>query len=88
MANRALINPQILTDIADSIREKTGKTEPIKVSQMASEIGGISVGGSSGGNIDVFPTNIVTRKLNPTRKSIVETFNFNATVEIIGNKGE
>lgn len=35
-----------LTDIADSIRAKTGKTEPLTIEQMPSEIEGIS-GGSS-----------------------------------------
>lgn len=36
-----------LTDIADSIRAKTGKTEPLTLEQMPSEIEGISGGGSS-----------------------------------------
>lgn len=36
------IERQILTDIADSIREKTGKNELIKAEDMAGEIGSIS----------------------------------------------
>ncbi len=36
-----------LTDIADSIRTKTGKTDPLTIEQMPSEIEGISGGGSS-----------------------------------------
>lgn len=36
-----------LTDIADSIRAKTGKTDPLTLGQMPSEIEGISGGGSS-----------------------------------------
>lgn len=36
-----------LTDIADSIRAKTGKTDPLTIEQMPSEIEGISGGGSS-----------------------------------------
>ena len=36
-----------LTDIADSIRAKTGKTDPLTLEQMPSEIEGISGGGSS-----------------------------------------
>ena len=36
-----------LTDIADSIRAKTGKTSPLTLEQMPSEIEGISGGGSS-----------------------------------------
>ena len=37
-----------LTDIADAIRTKTGKTDPLTLEQMPSEIEGISGGGSSG----------------------------------------
>ena len=36
-----------LTNIADSIRAKTGKTDPLTIEQMPSEIAGISGGGSS-----------------------------------------
>ena len=36
-----------LTDIADAIRTKTGKTDPLTLEQMPSEIEGISGGGSS-----------------------------------------
>lgn len=36
-----------LTDIADSIRAKTGKTDPLTLEQMPSEIESISGGGSS-----------------------------------------
>ena len=35
-----------LTDIADAIRAKTGKTDPLTIEQMPSEIEGISGGGS------------------------------------------
>lgn len=35
-----------LTDIADSIRAKTGKTDPLTIEQMPSEIEGISGGGA------------------------------------------
>lgn len=37
-----------LTDIADAIRTKTGKTDPLTIEQMPSEIESISGGGSSG----------------------------------------
>ena len=36
-----------MTDIADAIRAKTGKTDPLTIEQMPSEIEGISGGGSS-----------------------------------------
>lgn len=39
-----------LTNIADSIRAKTGKTDPLTIEQMPSEIAGISGGGSSENN--------------------------------------
>ena len=37
-----------LTAIADAIREKTGKSEPLTPGQMAAEIAGIQSGGASG----------------------------------------
>lgn len=43
---RQLINPQILTDIADAIREKTSTTDTIKPIEMAEKIDAISGGGS------------------------------------------
>lgn len=43
---RMLINPQILTDIADAIREKTSTTDLIKPIDMAEKIDAISGGGS------------------------------------------
>lgn len=39
-----------MTDIADAIRTKTGKTDPMTIEQMPSEIEGISGGG--GGEVD------------------------------------
>lgn len=50
MANK-LYEETYIQNIANAIREKTGKTDAIMVSQMASEIGGISVGGGSSGSI-------------------------------------
>ena len=41
MSNRVLINPDILTDIADAIRAKTGGSAAIVPSSMASAISGI-----------------------------------------------
>lgn len=38
----------VFADIADAIRGKTGKTDKIAPANMASEIGGITVGGSGG----------------------------------------
>ena len=48
-----LIKKSTLTAIADSIRAKTGGTDPIKVSDMAATIGGITGGGSGGSSEDV-----------------------------------
>ena len=42
--SKYLIDSETLTDIADSIREKTGGTDPINVSDMPSEIEGITTG--------------------------------------------
>lgn len=42
-----------LTNIADAIRGKTGKTEELTLDQMATEIAGIETGGgSSGGSME------------------------------------
>lgn len=38
-----------MTAIADAIRGKTGKSAPLTLDQMATEIAGIQVGGGSGG---------------------------------------
>lgn len=46
MDNQYLINESTLTDIADAIREKSGKTENILVSEFANEINNIEVGGN------------------------------------------
>lgn len=50
MANK-LYEETHIQNIANAIREKTGKTDAIMVSQMASEIGGITTGGESGGSL-------------------------------------
>ena len=41
----------VFTDIADAIREKTGKADKITPANMASEIEGISVGGGDGDSV-------------------------------------
>lgn len=43
--NKYVINGQTLTDIAESIRNKTGRPDPLTPSEMATEISGISGGG-------------------------------------------
>lgn len=40
--NKYVINGQTLTDIAESIRNKTGRPDPLTPSEMATEISGIS----------------------------------------------
>lgn len=59
MANY-LIKDTTLSNIANSIRNKTGSTEKIKVADMANEISGITTGG--GGDTDV-EDGLVTRQL-------------------------
>ncbi len=44
MSNRVIVTKQHLTDIANAIREKTAKTEPLTLPKMANEIANISVG--------------------------------------------
>lgn len=48
-----LIKGSTLTAIANSIRAKTGTTDPIKVSDMATTIGGITGSGSGGSSEDL-----------------------------------
>jgi len=45
MSNRKLIDPSIVTGIADAIRTKKGTTATIKVSELADEIASIPTGG-------------------------------------------
>ena len=53
-----LIQDTTLTGIADAIREKTGGTVPVPVSDMAAQIAGISTGG--GGDIDALIDRTIT----------------------------
>lgn len=43
-----------LTNIADAIRGKTGKTEEMTLDQMAAEISNIQIGGGSGGTSGIY----------------------------------
>lgn len=52
-----LIQDTTLTGIADAIREKTGGTEPVSVSDMAAQIEGIQAGG---GDIDALIDKSIT----------------------------
>lgn len=57
-----LIQGETLTGIADAIREKTGGTDPVAVSDMAAQIEGIQSGGgdSAAGVIDKSVVNITS----------------------------
>ena len=50
-----IINGETLTAIADSIRAKTGSSDPIQVSEMAGQIEAIT-GGGGGGSVDGYCT--------------------------------
>ena len=54
-----LIQDTTLTGIADAIREKTGGTDPVAVSDMAGKIEGIHAGG--GGDIDALIDRSITK---------------------------
>lgn len=76
-----------LTNIADAIRGKTGKTEEMTLDQMATEIAGIETGGGTGGSMEsgelvlssavtnlVIPVNSKKNYCLIVPKSISETF--------------
>ena len=54
-----LIQDTTLTGIANAIREKTGGTDPVAVSDMAAQIEGIQAGG--GGDIDALIDRSITK---------------------------
>ena len=51
MADFIICEEQDLQNIADAIRQKTGSTETMMVSEMAEEINNISVGSGSGNGL-------------------------------------
>ena len=59
-----------LTDIADSIRAKTGKTDPLTLEQMPSEIEGIETGGSS----SVYENLKYAKKVSFANATLPDTF--------------
>lgn len=61
MANRALINPQILTDIADAIRSKTGTDGKIKPTDMAMLI--LSITSTEGGGSGEDTTTVLVESI-------------------------
>ena len=52
MAEKSIVSNSKLTAIADAIRSKTGSTDKLKVTEMASAISGISTSSSSGIDAD------------------------------------
>ena len=65
-----LIQGETLTGIADAIREKTGGTDPVAVSDMAAQIEGIQAGG--GGDIDALIDRSITEISSSSVTSIGE----------------
>ena len=66
-----LIQGETLTGIADAIREKTGGTDPVAVSDMAGKIAGIEAGG---GDIDA----LIDRSITEISSSSVTSIGSNA----------
>lgn len=52
MNNDYLVKQSTLSDIANSIREKTGSTEPMSVNEMPEAIASISSGGGNSGGAE------------------------------------
>lgn len=65
-----------LTDIADSIRAKTGKTDPLTIEQMPSEIEGISGGGADHSAEDAIITRSITGTYENDRITTVGKYAF------------
>ena len=63
-----VIQGETLTVIADAIREKTGGTDPVAVSDMSAQIEGIEVGG--GGDIDALICRSITEISSSSLTSI------------------
>lgn len=85
-----------MTAIADAIRGKTGKSAPLTLDQMATEIAGIQVGGGSGGDDNAFlsvleltaadlilPNGLVNLKVNLQGMSKLKSVSFPDTLETI-----
>ena len=64
-----LIQDTTLINIADAVRAKTGKTETILISDMASEIASIPSGGASG-NLNFAIVGGTTQPVNPVENTI------------------
>ena len=65
-----------LTDIADAIRTKTGKTDPLTIEQMPSEIEGISGGGADHSVEDAIITRSITGVYENDRITTVGIYAF------------
>lgn len=65
-----------LTDIADSIRAKTGKTDPLTIEQMPSEIESISGGGADHSVEDAIITRSITGAYENDRITTVGKYAF------------
>lgn len=82
-----LIQDTTLTGIADAIREKTGGTDPVAVSDMAAQIEGIQAGGGDidaliDGSLAEISSNVKTVLGHKFRESKLKTANFPAATSI------
>ena len=65
-----LIQGETLTGIADAIREKTGGTDPVAVSDMAAQIEGIQAGGGGNDALDALIDRSITEISSSSATSI------------------
>lgn len=88
-----LIKETTLSDIADSIRSKTGKSDPIQTDNMAAEIQGLTSGGGSEQLDGFISDTLVELDSNATiltdygiyNRSLLESVNFPKLTRIEGN---